>query len=233
VVWSEAWKQSSYASPVAATLHGQRHILCFMRQGLVSLNPTNGQVNFSFWFRSQANDSVNAMNPVVQDDLILISGAYYKVGSVLLRVNPDGRGVEEAWRDTSLEQHWMTPILDHDRLYAFSGRNEPDAEMRCVDFKTGTLLWNRNEGWAKYSSKQPNAFGRGSGIKADNKFIVLGEGGLLGLFRFNPEKPEELARHQIPQLHYPCWAAPVLSRKRVYLRSEDSLVCYDFAPKAP
>jgi len=57
-------KQASYASPVAATIHGQRHIFCLMRQGLVSLNSTNGSVNFSFWFRSRANDSVNAASPV-------------------------------------------------------------------------------------------------------------------------------------------------------------------------
>jgi hypothetical protein len=46
-----------------------------MRQGLVSLNPTNGAVNFSHWFQSLANDSVNAMCPVVQVDLVLISAA--------------------------------------------------------------------------------------------------------------------------------------------------------------
>jgi outer membrane protein assembly factor BamB len=50
--WQVEEKQASYSTPVAATIHGQRHILCLMRQGLVSLNPTNGQVNFSFWFRS-------------------------------------------------------------------------------------------------------------------------------------------------------------------------------------
>jgi len=227
VVWSEAWKQASYSSPVAATIHGQRHILCLMRQGLVSLNPTNGHVNFSFWFQSRVNESVNAMNPVVQDDLILISGAYYKVGSVLLRVAPDGASAEEIWRNTSLEQHWMTPLLVEGNLYAFSGRNEPDAELRCVEFATGELKWNRNERWATHSSKQPDAYGRGSGIRADGKFIVLGEGGLLGLFRFHPSMAEELARHQVPALHYPCWAAPVLSRGRVYLRSEDHLVCYN------
>ena len=48
VKWQNWEKQASYATPVAATIHGQRHILCFMRQGLVSVNPTNGAVNFSF-----------------------------------------------------------------------------------------------------------------------------------------------------------------------------------------
>ena len=55
--------------------------------------------------------------------------------------------------------------------------------------------------------------------------IALGEGGLLGLFKLNPQQPEEISRWQVPLLHFPCWAAPVLSRKRLYLRSEDRLVC--------
>ena len=60
---------------------------------------------------------------------------------------------------------------------------------------------------------------------ADGKLIVLGEGGLLGLFKVNPTKPEEISRWQVPQMHYACWAAPVLSRRKLYLRSEEQLVC--------
>src|SRR5207253_5856332 len=86
VKWQIWEKQASYSTPIAATIHGGRHLLCLMRQGLVSVNPTNGSVNFSFWFRSRATDSVNAMTPIVVSDHILISAAYDKVGSVLLRV---------------------------------------------------------------------------------------------------------------------------------------------------
>jgi outer membrane protein assembly factor BamB len=229
VNWQTWEKQASYSTPVAATIHAQRHVLCLMRQGLVSLNPTNGQVNFSFWFRSPANDSVNAMNPVVVDDLILLSAAYYKIGSVLLRVEPNGKGVEEVWRSTALEIHWTTPIYHEGFLYAFSGRNEPDARFRCIELKTGKLMWDRDERWPSHSTPQPAVYGRGSCIMADGKLIALGEGGLLGLFKVNPQQPQEICRSQIPQLHYPCWAAPVLSRKKLYLRSEDHLVCLDLA----
>jgi hypothetical protein len=72
-------------------------------------------------------------------------------------------------------------------------------------------------------------FGRGSLIFADGKLIALGEAGLLGLFRPNPDKVEELARWQVPRLRYPCWAGPVLANKHLYLRSEERLVCYDLA----
>lgn len=243
--WTGIEKSTSYASPVAATIHGQRHILCVMRQGLVSVNPTNGEVNFSHWFQSLANDSVNAMGPVVQGDLVLISAAYYRIGAELLRVRPDGKSIEQAWRQPAqipnslpairatppqpLEIHWNTPVLHDGFLYAFSGRDEPDAQFNCVEFKTGKRMWSRDEHWQKHppQGSQFPTYGRGSAILADGKLIALGEGGKLGLFKVNPKQAEEISSFQVPQLGYPCWAAPVLSHKKLYLRSENRLVCYD------
>jgi outer membrane protein assembly factor BamB len=243
--WSGEEKLASYSSPVAASIHGRRQVLCFTRQGLVSLNPTNGAVNFSRWFESPVNESVNAMCPVVEDDLVLISGAYYRIGAVLLRVKPDGKSYEEVWRSPSqprehdaatgqlsepvLEVHWSTPVLRDGYLYAFTGRNEPDASFRCVDFKRGQVMWKREERWRSHSALQPTVYGRGSLILADGKLIVLGEGGKLGLFALNPRQPEEIGSWQVPQLHYPCWTGPVLSRQRLYLRSEDRLLCFDLS----
>ena len=66
-------------------------------------------------------------------------------------------------------------------------------------------------------------------VMADGRLFVLGEGGLLGLFEVNAEKPVELGRHQVPELRYPCWAAPILSDKRMVIRSEDYLICFDVA----
>lgn len=228
VKWQRWEKQASYATPVAATINGERQILCLMRQGLVSLKPATGEVNWSFWFRSQANDSVNASQPIVIGNRILISGAYYRVGSVLLGPAADNKSVKEIWRGLGLEMHWATPILKDGHLYAFSGRNEPDAIFRCVEFETGKVKWERDERWRGHQPTSPT-FGRGSLVLADGKLIALGEAGLLGLFRPNPEKVEELARWQVPNLKYPCWAGPVLSNGKLYLRSEDHLVCVDLA----
>jgi hypothetical protein len=99
-----------------------------------------------------------------------------------------------------------------------------------VEFKTGRLTWERDESW-RHTTRQPDTYGRGSAILADGKLIVLGEGGLLGLFRVDPEKPRELARFQVPDLSYPCWAAPVLSDGRVYLRGENRLICLELSVK--
>jgi hypothetical protein len=181
----------------------------------------------SFWFRARVEESVNAINPVVSGNHVFISAAYYRVGSVLLEVTPAMK-FKETWRNTVAEIHWTTPILHDGHLFAFSGRNEPDASFRCIELMTGELKWERDESWRK-SLTPPNKFGRGSAILADGKLIALGEAGLLGLFRPNTDKLEELGRWQVPGMHYPCWAAPVLAEKRLYLRSEDRLICLDFA----
>ena len=77
------------------------------------------------------------MDPVVVDDLIFLSSAYYKTGSVLLRVKPDDRGVEVVWRGTELELHWMTPVCAEGFLYGFSGRNEWDTAIPLRGFAHG------------------------------------------------------------------------------------------------
>ena len=245
MIWRGQEKTASYASPVLATVHGKRVAFCLMRQGLVALNPVSGKEYFKRWFRARENDSVNASNPVVIGNQVFFSSAYYGEGSFVLKIKKDLSGYTEVWSDQKrriqaddprLEEvlglHWMTPIVHEGNLYAFSGRNEPDARFRCVEFTTGKLLWDQDEGWQKYGPPT-NKYGRGSFIKADGKLIVLGETGKLGLFALNPKKPVELAAYKVPLLRYPCWTAPAMADKRVYLRSESHLVCFDFAKKRP
>ncbi len=241
MIWRGQEKMASYASPVLATVHDKRVAFCLMRQGLVALDPKTGKEYFKRWFRARVNESVNASNPVVIGDQVFCSTAYSGDGSFVLKIKKDLSGYTEVWSDYQrrvqtdnprldevLGLHWMTPIVHEGNLYAFSGRNEPDASFRCVEFATGKLLWNQDEAWQKYGPPS-NKYGRGSFIQADGKLIVLGETGKLGLFALNAKKPEELAAYQVPQLRYPCWAAPAMAAKRVYLRSEAYLVCYDFA----
>ena len=240
VLWNSFEKLASYATPTLATVNGKRMLFSLTRQGLVGMNPKDGSVLFSRWFRSRVNESVNAANPVVSGNRVFCSGAYYGVGSFLLEVGGDGKSFTEVWstnqrRKTNrraepvLEIHWTTPIQHYGHLYAFSGRNEPDSLFRCVELATGEVKWSREERWRAYTTKQPNVYGRGSAVLAEGKLFVLGEGGLLGLFEANPAKPVELGRHQVPELKYPCWAAPILSDKRLYVRSEDYLICFDIA----
>lgn len=245
--WTGKEMLVSYSSPIVAEIHGQRHLLCLMRQGLVSLDPKTGQLNFKYWFRAKVHESVNAARPVVIGDKIFLSAAY-QTGMALLQVKPDGKNYNVLWRDRAgLSTHWSTTIAVKDHLFGFSGRHEEEAMFQCRDIATGNLVWETNgfPGNPETLRQDPATgkivdretgqpvpwpfYGRGSKIIADGKFIVLAERGTLALVKINAEKFEEISRTSFPEIHYPAWAAPVLSRGYLYLRSEDHLLCLDLA----
>ncbi len=218
-------KLSSYSTPTAATIHGKRHILCFMRTGLVSVDPATGEENFNFWFRSAEHDSVNAARPVVVGNQVFLSAAY-DTGAALLEVHPDGRKYDVVWQDVdAMQTHWSTAIEHHGYLYGFSGRHEPGSTFRCIERATGRLMWatrdvnadDQPDPKAGLGATEPKYYGRGSAVLAEGKFIVQGERGVLALVELNPRKFVEISRVKYPEAGYPSWVAPVLSRQRLYL----------------
>lgn len=238
----------SYASPVLATIHGQQHLLCLMRQGLVSLDPATGRENFSYWFRPKVHESVNAARPLVIGDRIFLSAAY-RLGSALVQVEPDGKSVKELWRDPrSMLAHWSTPIHVDGYIYGFSGRHRNEGELRCIRLSDGKLVWQtagfegdlrrfaRNRATGAIVDTEtgqevpPPYFGRGSLIRTGDRFVALGEEGTLAIVKVNATEYIEERRCGFPEISYPAWTAPVVSQGRMYLRSEDWLLCLDVAP---
>ena len=243
--WTGTEMVVSYSSPVIVTIHGQHHLLCLMRQGLVSLDPETGAEYFHYWFRARVHESVNAARPVVVEDQIFLSAAY-KTGSALIKVNQDGKSIQEVWRNRSnLLAHWSTPIHVNGFVYGFSGRHENEGELRCLRLSDGKVSWTSTglNGSLKEFTRDPDSgrivhtktgkvvpypyFGRGSLTQVGNRFIVLGERGTLAVVEVNSQEFQEYGRLSFPEIHYPAWAAPVLSNGKLYLRSEDWLVCLD------
>ena len=245
--WTDKEMLVSYSSPILVTIHDQRHLLCLVRQGLVSLDPANGKVRFKYWFRSRTHESVNAARPVVIGDQIFLSAAY-ETGMALLKVHPAGTGYDVVWRDRrGMSTHWSTPIHHDGLLYGFSGRHENEAMLQCVELKTGEKIWETNgfEGAVEDLLGDPATgqikdaktgkivpwpfYGRGSMTRADGKYFILGERGTLAIAKLDREGWKESCRASFQKLKYPMWASPVLSRGRLFLRSEDWLTCIDVA----
>jgi len=222
-------KLASYSSMIIARVGKHDHLLAWLRDGLVSLDPKTGKERFNYVFRSRSFESVNAARPVVIGDQILLSAAY-RLGSALLKLGADGKSFEEVWTNRNLETHWSTPIYHDGFVYGFSGRHEQEALFRCLDLKTGEVQWETDGAPAtENANDDPNSrfYGRGSAILADGHFIVLGERGVLALTTVDPKQHHEISRVKLPQMSYPSWAAPVLSHGRLYLRDEDDLLCLD------
>lgn len=252
LVWTDKEMLVSYSSPIAATIHGKRHLLCLVRQGLVSLDPATGRVRFKYWFRARDFESVNAARPVVIGDQIFLSAAY-KTGMALLKVHPDGDKYDVVWRDPrGMSTHWSTAIHRDGCLLGFSGRHENEGMLQCVEVESGKLLWETTgfagdpndleqdplTGQIKDSKSGKFVpwpfYGRGSMTFADGKYFILGERGTLALAKLDRTGWNEISRTSYRNLKYPMWASPVLSRGRLYLRSEKWLTCLDVAkPTSP
>lgn len=207
-------KLASYASPCIATIHGRRHLLCFLRPGLVSLDPDTGEKRFAVWFRSRLHDSVNAAQPVIVGDRIFLSAAY-DTGAMLLDVARDGRSASVVWQDDeTMQNHWSTTIERDGFLYGFSGRHEQGSDFRCVRARDGAVVWRTPDG---ATATHDAAYGRGSAILADGRFIVMGERGTLALVEATPSGFREISRVHLPEFDHPCWTAPVLAAKRLFI----------------
>ena len=229
VAYSITDELASYASLKTATIGGRRWCFAFARGGLVGFEPSTGKVDFHYPWRSKKLESVNASVPVVVGDEAFISETYGP-GSSLLKVKP---GVYEiVWRDElrsrekAMQTHWNTPIYHEGFLYGCSGRHTNEGELRCIDWKTGKVMWSIPR------------LTRTSLMYVDGHFVCLGEFGHLLLVKANPEKFELVASTMVLDenderlLEYPCWAAPILANGLLYVRGKDRLVCLDLRAPA-
>ncbi len=240
--WTGEEMVVSYASPTLATFHGQPHLLCLTRQGLVSLHPRTGVEWFKTWFRSETHESVNATTPIAIGNRVLVSSAY-GVGTKLFEVGTDGRTLKQLWHAADVESHWATPVAVGELIYGFGGRHEGQSQLYCLQAETGATLWATDG--APFSTDAVTAvspievmekatgkklpwplFGRGSFTGVDGKFILLGERATLATGQFTPQGYVELARFHPPGLDNPSWVAPVIAHGRLLLRDEDTLMCF-------
>jgi outer membrane protein assembly factor BamB len=228
---------ASYASTRLATIGDRAWCFQLCRGGLLGFEPQSGKIDFFYPWRATLLESVNASMPVVIGDEVFISEAY-QIGSSLLKVRPGGYDVvwkdKTTSRDKSLRAHWGTPVYVDGYLYGASGRNPGDTDLRCIEWKTGKVMW----------SEMTND--RSSLLYVDGHLINLGEYGTLQLLRVNPEKLEVVSevvlRRDGPPgsdpidggaprlLRTPCWAAPILAHGLLYVRGDDRVVCLEVIP---
>ena len=223
VVYQIADELASYASPIITTIKGRRWGLAFLRAGLLGFEPATGKIDFHYPWRHPKIESVNASSPVVAEDLVFISESY-GIGSSVIQVRPGGYRV--VWKDSprrrekTMELHWNTAIHHEDYLYACSGQHSNGAELRCVELKTGKVMWRQR------------VDERASLLWVNDYFIYLGEFGRLMSLRCSPVKLEIVAQARPTDengkalIQYPAWAAPVLADGLLYVRGKNRLLCF-------
>ena len=218
VVWKAFDEKMTHASPIAATIHGQRQVIFFVQSGLVAVEPKTGKELWRYAFNYSTS---TAASPVVAGDIVYCS-AGYGVGAGAVRVAKAG----DKWtateiyrlRGNALANHWSTPVAKDGFLYGmFQFKEYGKGPVKCVDLKDGSVKWEQA------------GFGPGQVILAGDKVLALTDAGELVIFEPKPDAYKELARAKV--LDGKCWGTAILSGGRIFARSTKEAVCVDVSGK--
>jgi len=220
---SVAWKGQddvmTHATPIIATILGQRQVIFFAKSGLVSVVPETGAVLWRYAFPFKVS---TAASPVVAGDMVYCS-AGYGVGSAGVKIAKSGDKftATEVWRNEGdvICSHWSTPVYHDGYLYGmFSFKKFGTGPMKCIDMATGKEKWSKDD------------FGPGGVLLVNgNKVLAVSDTGRMVLVEASPQGYKEIAACQA--LTGKVWNSPAISNGRIYARSTKEAVCLDVSGK--
>jgi outer membrane protein assembly factor BamB len=213
---------ASYASAIAIDVGGQREYVQLTARTLVGVAATDGK--FLWRYDRPANQAaINCSAPIYQDGRVFAASAY-GAGGGLAKLTPDGNGgvkAEEVYATRKMENHHGGMILLDGYLYGANGGNG-GGYLICLDFQTGKVMWDERDKPRRQGVK------KGSVALADGRIYYLQEDGTVVLFEPSPKEYLERGRFKHPdRSEPPDWTHPVIANGKLYLRDQDTLLCYN------
>jgi outer membrane protein assembly factor BamB len=211
---------AAYTSMVAADILGTRQYIQIVGQGAVGVDAKTGK--FLWGYGRIANRVANIPTPLVRDNYVFVTTSY-KTGSALLKIVKDGGGfkAEEVYflGPQDFENHHGGVVLVGDSVYGGSGQN--NGTPVCLDFLTGKIRW-----------KKPPLGRRSAAVLfADGHLIFRYEDGLVALIEATPDEFRLKGSFKAAVVDGPAWPYPVIHDGKLYLRANDTLMCYDVKAK--
>ncbi len=241
VLWQadHEWN-GSYASPVIGQVNGEDRLFVFAggevdppHGGLICLNPSNGEIDDSFFWRSDNFASVNAATPVPCGPNRVFVTEDYGRGGVMLQFDQDFKA-HVLWTSLEFGCQFQTPIYHEGIVYGFGGNG---GLMLACDGATGRILWNEAFYQTTITWKErdiPISLGHAHLLHVDNGFVCLSENGALlrmdlGSWGFQIQSKARL--FYAPET----WAPPAISNGRLFINQNEMgsrLICYDISGKS-
>jgi len=218
-VWRSLDDKPGYAAIVGLDVGATRQLIVWTAEAICSLNPKNGGVFWRLprplaWDQAIATPMYHAAS-----GLLLISSD--REGTIALKLDAAKPGYTVAWENLNLNSLHSNPVLAGDFVYGLNhnGRFKSECgEFRCVKIATGELQWAVTNvtrmGMHTHATVSRNA--------GNDTFYLTNELGELILASATPDGYHELAR---AQLTGKTWSHPAYANRRIYTRSETTLVC--------
>lgn len=230
---------ASYASPVVAKIQGKMCALVMAageskpsHGGLLTIDVETGKVYDRFPWRARKRESVLASSPLALDEETVFISECYEIGGVLLKYDAERKSTP-VWKQREFGMHFMMPVVKDGFIYGFAGRNPPDTELKCVNLTTGEVVWTKDYFWKK--DGQIEGLFRGSILQAGDRYIALGEDGILVELELTPKGTKVLQRTRLFTARE-AWTMPSLHKGLLYVvqntvdsndRKPRRIICYD------
>ena len=223
VVWQTPMREGTagYSSPVISHGGGVKQYVTLVGKGLIGVRASDGQM---LWhYPGIANTTANVPTPIVSGDFVFGSSGYSDGGSALLRLAPAGRGsvrFQEVYykSNNEVQNHHGGMVLIGRHVYMGHGHN--NGFPLCMDLVSGRPLWGPERG-----------AGNGSAaiVAADGHLYFRYENGFMALIEATPSGYNLKSSFRIKSVNGKSWSHPVIADKKLYLRDQDELHCYDIA----
>jgi outer membrane protein assembly factor BamB len=214
VVWKSDEDNAGYSTPLLRKRSdGGVEVILGSGRSYLAVNPKDGTILWEH--RWNTSYGVNASDPIVSGDHVLISTGYNK-GAALLKI--DGSAPVQVWQNRSFRNQFTSSVLIDGHVYGIDNDENKSASLKCIDFMTGAVKWT------------DESVGFGSLMAADGKLIVLASKGELITANASPQKFDVISRASV--LDGKSWSQPVLANGRIYVRNAPGkVVCLDVSGK--
>ncbi len=206
---------AQYSSMVFAEIGGYKQYVQLTGQSVVGVLP-DGHV---LWRAARRGKTAVAPTPIVKGNQVYVTSGY-GVGCNLFEVtrNVSRYEAREVYAERSIASHHGGAVRVGDYVYGYCDSRG----WVCQEMATGELKWT-----------EKRRVGKGSVVYADGHlYLRAEEGGAVALIEATPEGYKEKGRFTQPGFGKPMtWPYPVVVGKKLYLRDQDQLLCYDVAAR--
>ena len=215
-----AWKSkklkgaTDYSSLSVAEMGKVKQYLVMTDKSVAGILASNGAI---LWEGDFPGDRAVVPTPVYSNGIVFVS-AGYNVGAKAFKVALAGNQIrfQEVYAYPQFQIHHGGMVLVGEHVYGLHDQGT----LKCIELATGKEVW------------ADRCVGKGSIAYADGHLVCRGEQGGVALVEANPAAYKEKGRFTPAEKNgSKCWAHPVVSGGRLYLREQDALLSYDLKEK--
>lgn len=218
VAWHAGTRRASYASPVLATLSGERQIVVVNEKWVTSHRATDGVVLWEHPWANENDDTATCPQPVpVGNDRLFLSKGY-GVGCSLILVKRDEAGkfsAQPLWEPAIkkvMKNKFSNSVLRDGFVYGLD-----DVLLECIELESGNVKWKK---------RRTPVFGHGQLMLIGDTIVVLSETGELVLVEAKPSEYRELAHIQALDDANVTWNSLAFAAPYLLVRNAREAVCY-------